>query len=308
MRPPIIEVSQEQTLIRRDLEDLAPIVVSNAAAPVAYPVVKWAGGKQWLAPAGKQLTPPRWNGTYHEPLAGGAALFFSLAPTQATLVDSNPELIATYRALQDDPDGVIRLLSAYPYDKKFYYAIRERIPRRPCTVAARFLYLNRACWNGLYRVNQEGKFNTPFGCFKNPTICDPGRIRSASEVLANTRLVTGDFATVLSNAQAQDFVYFDPPYITGHQNNGFHRYNRRLFSWEDQKRLAQVALKLVEQGVHVLISNADHKPVVDLYKGFFYYRAIRQSLIGGKTSSRRAITEALLASYPLMGCESEVIK
>ncbi len=275
--------------------------------PSAQPVVKWAGGKQWLAVAAPLLTPPRWTGRYYEPFVGGGAFFFALKPSRATLSDRNSELITAYRALRNDPEGVIRLLSRYPYEADFYYRLRARTPRSPRAIAARLLYLNRACWNGLYRVNKMGKFNTPFGRFANPTICDQNRIFAAAKLLGRARLCVADFEVVASKARAGDFVYFDPPYVTGHTNNGFLKYNSRLFSWLDQERLAQCAVRLAKAGVNVLVSNADHLAVIGLYRGLSCYRIARRSFISGRSTSRGFVTEALLCSYPILGCASEVI-
>jgi len=272
------------------------------------PVVKWAGGKQWLATAAKQLVPKDWSGRYFEPFLGGGSFFFSLQPNSAVLSDRNEKLIAMYRALRDDARGIVRLLSTYPYEEDFYYRIRSRTPMSNRSAAAKFLYLNRSCWNGLYRVNRKGEFNTPFGRYTNPRICDRDRILEPSKFLKSATLKFCDFQKAVAEAKANDLVYFDPPYVTGHENNGFLKYNVRLFSWADQERLAQTAIRLMNAGVHVLVSNANFQAVVKLYKGFRYFRIRRQSLIGGKGSRRGLTTEALLSSYPILGCNSEVIK
>lgn len=261
------------------------------------PFVKWAGGKRWLTAQIGKIKPKGWTGRYFEPFVGGGALFFALQPKRATLSDANEELITTYLAIRNNPDAVIRSLQSYPFGKRFFYRLRGQNPRADYTIAARFLYLNRTCWNGLYRVTNQGRFNTPFGRYENPTICDEARIRAASKLLKRARLFAGDFETQAGKAKAGDFVYFDPPYITGHQNNGFHKYNSQLFSWADQERLAKLAIRLTEEGVHVLVSNADHDSVVRLYKGFRYYQISRRSLIGGQMKSRGVVTEALLSNY-----------
>jgi len=234
-------------------------------------------------------------------------MFFAIEPALATLSDRNEVLINTYRALRQDPAGVIKLLSQYPHDERFYYRMRAQKPTAPRRIAARVLYLNRTCWNGLYRVNRKGVFNTPFGQFTNPTICDEDRLRLAARLLRRARLCTGDYETIVKSARGGDFVYFDPPYITGHQNNGFLKYNAPLFSWDDQQRLARLANALSHKGVFVLVSNANHNAVVNLYSGFQYYEVTRNSNIGSRSSTRGIVSEALLANYPLLGCRSEVI-
>ncbi len=143
----------------------AVICTRELCEPVARPVLKWAGGKQWLAPAARLLMPPNFVGRYWEPFLGGGAFFFALSPKRATLSDRNEELIQTYTALRDDPEAVVELLRRHRYKYRFYYRTRKRVPRSQQGVAARMIYLNRTCWNGLYRVNRQGEFNTPFGDF-----------------------------------------------------------------------------------------------------------------------------------------------
>jgi DNA adenine methylase len=266
----------------------------------AQPVLKWAGGKQWLARAAQLLTPSGWRGRYYEAFLGGGSFFFALAPSRATLGDRNEELIAAYRTLSTDAAGVIRELRTYPYDKAFYYAMRSAAPVGQRASAARFIYLNRTCYNGLYRVNREGAFNTPFGRYTNPGICNPERLRRAATLLSRATLLATDFETLTARAKPGDLVYFDPPYITGHQNNGFLKYNSRLFTWADQERLATRALSLAERGVHVLVSNADYPSVIELYAGLRFTRIYRRTAIAGSSTARGATSESLFSSYPLL--------
>lgn len=303
--PNTVEVSPTSVRIRTFLGEI--LKSSEIRSQRVRPIVKWAGGKQWLAAAAKSLAPLEWKGRYFEPFAGGAAFFFSLAPDRAVLADSNSELIRTYAALKHDADRIIDLLDSYSYEKKLYYYLRDRRPRSPHRAAARFIFLNRTCWNGLYRVNLRGEFNTPFGNFRNPTILDEDRILAGVAQLKRAVLRVGDFEKTLRYARRGDFAYCDPPYITGHQNNGFLKYNAHLFSWDDQERLAALALRLKLRNVNVLISNADHDKVVALYKGYYYYRVLRRSAIAGDAASRGVAREALLSSYPLLGCTSEII-
>lgn len=271
--------------------------------PKVRPFLKWTGGKQWLSLVASRLLPDNFSGTYYEPFLGGGAMFFALSPKSAMLSDTNAELIATCEALRDDVDAVIRTLRRYPHNRAFFEQIRRRKPRTPTTVAARFVYLNKTAFNGLYRVNLNGEFNVPFGRYVNPTICQEQRLREAAAALMDTSLRCEDFEAAVANASSGDFVYLDPPYITGHTNNGFLKYNAHLFSWEDQRRLSRVAAELKDRGVSVLVSNADHPAVTDLYTGFFYYREQRRSLIGGVGSVRSNVYETLLSSYPLPGME-----
>ena len=300
----LLDVSADRLVVKAGNSKLAE---RELVAPLVKPVVKWPGGKQWLAAASPHLIPANWIGRYYETFAGGAALFFALAPARATLSDRNIELIGTYRVIRRDVEAVIRLLNRYPYNEEFFYEMRGARPRSESAIAARFLYLNRTCWNGLYRVNRDGQFNTPFGRFTNPTICDADRLRASARVLWGVKLRDGDFAQIVADARSGDLVYFDPPYITGHQRNGFLKYNSPLFSWADQQRLAETAKKLTKRGVHVLISNAAHSSIVRLYLGFHRYRVRRNSLIAGPVESRGSVTEILLSSYPILNHASEVV-
>jgi DNA adenine methylase len=307
--PLILEIRPDRLAVRRRGTARRVLHEQRLSRPAVQPILKWAGGKQWLAPAAPYLAPTAWTGGYYEPFVGGAAFFFALEPGRATLSDRNAELIRTYRALRDDTAGVVKLLCRYPFDSDFYYRMRNRTPVSRRAHAARFIYLNRTCWNGLYRTNSDGRFNTPIGRFVYPpTVCDTPRLLLAAELLGRPTLRAGDFQTVTVDARAGDFVYFDPPYITGHQNNGFLKYNAQLFSWADQQRLATHARRLATKGVHVLVSNADHDTVLALYHGFHFYRTLRRSLISGSSDSRGTVSEALLSSYPLLGFESEVVE
>ncbi len=234
-------------------------------------------------------------------------MYFALSPQPATLSDANGELISSYRAVRDDPRGVIKLLRGYPHVSSYFYKVRRWRPRSRAQVAARFIYLNRTCWNGLYRVNSNGEFNTPFGRRENPDIVDLDSLMRTSQMLRAATLLHCDFEKAARRAEAGDFVYFDPPYITGHQNNGFLMYNAHLFSWSDQERLAKTAVGLAQKGVFVLVTNSDHRQVLKLYKGFHHYRVRRPSLIAGLIASRGIRTEAVLSSYPLLGVKSEVL-
>lgn len=276
-----------------------------ATLPVSFsevrPFLKWTGGKQWLAPIATEIVPPEFCGTYHEVFLGGGALFFALRPSFARLSDTNEELIATYAAVRDQCDEVIETLSRYPHDADFYDRLRKRKPRKPWTTAARFIYLNKTAFNGIYRVNRQGKFNVPFGRYQNPTICQEDRLRIASNALGTASVEVADFEAAMENVVPGDFVYLDPPYITGHRNNGFVKYNSRLFSWSDQERLAVAAKRLSQRGAWVLVSNADHPNVWGLYEGFNRYTVTRASLVGGPLSSRGETQEVLLANYPIAG-------
>jgi DNA adenine methylase len=262
------------------------------------PLLRWAGGKHWLLPI-LRASLPKVVRNYFEPFLGGGAAFFGLQPQRAHLADKNEELISMYKALRDDVEGVIRILRTYPNTKQFFYRMRDHKSRSERAAAARTIYLNRTCWNGLYRVNSSGKFNTPFGKRAAPDIVDSDRTRSISKCLQGVALSAADFEAIEPAVQQGDFIYLDPPYISGHQNNGFLMYNAHLFSWGDQERLAAFAIRLKNKGASVIVSNADHQAVTRLYKGFHCYRVVRNTVISGFVDSRGKTTEAVLSSYPL---------
>jgi DNA adenine methylase len=239
------------------------------------PIVKWAGGKTRLLSSLKPHVPKRIR-TYVEPFAGGAALFFSLAGEaprrfdRAILCDANPELVALYRAVQRNVDDVIAALGKYHYDRTLYYKTRDRDTAQMTDVerAARFIFLNRTCYNGLWRVNAKGKFNVPFGRYSDPRICDPDALRAASWALADATIHRGDFTTATRDLGTKDFVYFDPPYVPVSKTADFTSYAAGGFGASDQARLVAEIKRLQAAGTRVVLSNADTPETRALYKGF----------------------------------------
>jgi len=259
----------------------------------SLPFLKWTGGKRWLTSEIEQLVPENY-GRYIEPFVGGGAIFFHLHPWPATLSDINPDLINAYRQVRDNVEEVITRLRRLRIDRDVYGEIRNSEPRTPIARAVRFLYLNRTAFNGIYRVNQQGRFNVPFGCKPGTVVCDPELLRSASLSLQNRKLRTCDFEVAIESANEGDFIYADPPYTTKHDNNGFRRYNEEIFAWEDQIRLAECCRQAVARGAYVIVSNANHRPIVDLYKGFGCKRLSRRSLISGVAQGRGSVKECIL--------------
>ena len=184
----------------------------GSEAEFPAPFLKWAGGKQWAAARIARHIPSDF-GVYYEPFLGGGSVFFALRPAAARLADVNTKLIETYREIRDNTDTVIRHLSSWCYDKDFYYELRATRFRSPAKRAAQLLYLNRTCWNGLYRENRNGDFNVPFGQFKNPTLCDKKRLIVAGKALSAADLNACDFEDAVAEADSGDVVYFDPPYL-----------------------------------------------------------------------------------------------
>ncbi len=246
------------------------LTLPPGAEPVpATPFVKWAGGKTSLLPELLKHV-PRPVRRYHEPFVGGGALFFAVAPRRAVLSDANGELIHCWRQVRDDVHGVLDALSAHVYERSRFEAVRALDPLRlrPAERAARFIYLNKTCFNGLWRVNRAGRFNVPFGRYRNPTFHDPGLLLRASRALRGVQILRAPFEISLQRAAPGDFVYLDPPYDPVSETSSFTSYTRDSFTWEDQKRLAAGCAALDRHGVRFLLSNSATTRIRALYRGF----------------------------------------
>lgn len=257
------------------------------------PFLKWAGGKRWLIHSG-QLAVPSEYVRLVEPFLGGGAVFFGLEPKQALLSDVNPELINLYEIVRDAPDRLMSLLHWHQdrHDHSHYYAIRARRYKDRVWRAARTLYLNRTCWNGLYRLNKQGDFNVPIGT-KTAVVLEPD-FSKISDILRRVELSCCDFEDSLDQATAGDFVFIDPPYTVKHNLNGFLKYNESIFSWEDQVRLRQACVRAAQRGASVVVTNADHESVRALYAGVAEYQSVsRASVLAGKADFRSQTTEAV---------------
>jgi DNA adenine methylase len=264
----------------------------------AKPIVKWAGGKtRLLGELGKRMPPA--FGRYFEPFFGGGAVFFSLAPHDATLSDINEELIILYRCVRDDVDGLIRELQHHPYEKDHYYWMRSLDPATLTSLerAARTLYLNRTCFNGLYRVNRRGQFNVPMGRYQNPTICDPDKLGRASQALTDVDIEHAGFAEMMTRPVAGDLVYFDPPYQPISKTANFTSYTAGAFGEDDQARLAATFTDLTNSGVHCMLSNSDTPLIRELYKDFRVDVVLAPRLISRKASGRRPVREVIVRNY-----------
>ena len=230
------------------------------------PLIKWPGGKRALA---ARILPfvSGVRGRYYEPFFGGGAIFFALKPKSAVISDANVELINSYIQVRENPERLIDILKTFENSEDFYYKVRLSNPAGQLERAARLLYLTRLSFNGIHRVNLKGEFNVPYGKKTHLSTVDELLVRSASEALANTKIMTADFQEATKDAEAGDVIYFDPPYTVAHANNGFVKYNERIFSWSDQMRLAAHAKELANRGCRVVVSNADHESVHKLYSG-----------------------------------------
>jgi DNA adenine methylase len=261
------------------------------------PFLKWPGGKRRLIQFLLPLLPRHFK-FYYEPFMGSGALFFALQPKHAFLSDKNPELIATYREVCDHPGAVIKKLNELKNTEDHYYAVRDSLPKSRSARAARLIYLSRLSFNGIHRVNLQGRFNVPYGHKTHLVPCDPDKLRTASSLLRRAHLACEDFESAVADAGRGDLVYFDPPYTTAHTNNGFLKYNAKIFTWNDQKRLSDVAHDLRRRGCSVFISNADHDSIRSLYKDFDSLRITRHSVIAASSVYRRQITECVFHASP----------
>ncbi len=270
----------------------------------ARPIVKWAGGKAALVPALLAELPPEIR-TYVEPFAGGAALFFALASSpvrrfrRARLNDRNAELVACYRAVQSDLPALVERLGTYRYDKELYYQVRDVDPRDLGDVerGARLLFLNRTCFNGLWRENSKGKFNVPFGTYKNPRILDPLLLERAHAALAGVKLSSDDFADACGRLGVGDFVYFDPPYVPATKTASFTAYSASGFTMADQQRLVGLLGDLAKRGVKAMLSNADTPETRALYQDFRVRAVSARRPINSDPRKRGAAGELLVMNF-----------
>ena len=240
------------------------------------PFVKWAGGKRQLIPILNENL-PKTMGTYYEPFLGGGALLFHILSERngqkCGISDLNSDLVLTYTTIRDKPNELVHSLKNHSKNyqkdsKSYYYAIRESNPRSAVEKTSRLLFLNRTCFNGLYRVNSKGKFNVPLGKYTNPNIVNEENIRSVSHALQSRKvsIKCRDFESVLDDARKGDLVYFDPPYQPVSDTANFTSYTHKSFTITDLKRLANLCLDLDSKGCNVLLSNSDSQEVANMFK------------------------------------------
>jgi DNA adenine methylase len=275
--------------------------VVNLANP--RPFLKWAGGKTQLADELVENLPPYYCG-YHEPFVGGGALFFRLYRDgkihRASISDINKELVDAYFAIRDCVEEIVELLASYPHEKEFYYNLRSQDPWKmnlPAR-AARTIYLNKTGYNGLYRVNRQGKFNVPFGRYKSPNYCDQDNLRAVSKALRKVEIACVPFEKVLDRAQPGDLVYFDPPYVPLSETSNFTGYQPNGFSLDDQRRLHDVCMELTEQNVSVMLSNSDTDFVQRLYAApcFSVSEVQANRAINSNARKRGKLTELVITN------------
>jgi DNA adenine methylase len=296
------------------------IEISNAAIPTCEnsevspePFLRWAGGKRQLLPVLHAATPRDFlegRGRYFEPFLGGGAFMFSLWQFEDLRTrrgrwivagDVNPELINLYEVLQRDPFTMIRYLSriARRTDERSYYAIRDQRPRGQVQRAARTVFLNRLCFNGLYRVNSHGGFNVPYGQLKNPTVCDVTLLESCSRWLSRAKLRLGRFQLTLADVRRGDFVYLDPPYIPLSKTAAFTAYAKSGFGLKDQEELADEIRRLDRIGARVMLSNSDSRDSRRIFADLNLHAVRAGRSISASAQSRKSVTELIACNYPM---------
>lgn len=297
------EVSTETISEEQSSEDRPKSKKKNTSTSFRpKPFVKWAGGKSQLIEK-LRLRLPKNFGCYYEPFVGGGALFFDLLPRRAVLSDNNEELINLYRVIRNNVNELLESVEKHRYEKDYYYQLRD-VDRQDhyqswsdVEKASRFLYLNKTCFNGLYRVNAKGQFNVPFGKYSNPRIADAEQLLAASAVLQRVELVCGGFEQIEELLNKGDFVYFDPPYMPRSDTASFTSYTKEGFGVEGQESLAKFCRKISEKGVKWMLSNSPTELIYDLYEGFNFSVVSATRAINSKASKRGEVEELIITNY-----------
>ena len=282
------------------------ITQSGEAPKQAKPFLKWVGGKRQLIDELLKGMPEKIS-SYHEPFLGGGALFFELAGQKrfkkAYLSDLNPELINAYVVVQTKVEELIKSLKKHVHSKEYYYRLRSADPKNLDEVAraSRLIYLNKTCYNGLYRVNSKGQFNVPFGSYKNPKICDEENLRLCAEALKGVSIRLQSFDAILRSAKPKDFIYFDPPYHPVSSTANFSAYEKSGFGETEQRKLKDVFAELAHKKCLVMLSNSYSDFLLALFQ---HYRMKKQlqtvnatRAINSKSSARGAVREIIVRNY-----------
>jgi len=277
-------------------------VVLKKLREETYPIVKWVGGKRQLMLELQKNMPENYN-RYFEPFIGGGALFFYLQPDNAYISDMNEELINLYQVVRDNVEELITDLQKHNISKEYFMDIRN-IDRTEeyknwsdIQKASRFIYLNRTCFNGMYRVNSQGQFNVPFGHYKNPRIVDENNLINCSNLFQRTEIKHADFSEILKKVKKGDFVYFDPPYVPLNETSSFTSYTKDGFDLDMQLNLRDVCDELDSMGVKFLLSNSDTQFVNELYENYNIKKVFASRQINANADGRGKITEVLVRNY-----------
>ncbi|WP_343303931.1 Dam family site-specific DNA-(adenine-N6)-methyltransferase [Chitinophaga niabensis] len=274
-------------------------MISSSSDLLAKPFLRWAGGKTWLIKHLIKVKESSFN-NYFEPFLGGAATYFYLQPNgHAYLSDLNSDLIETYQAVKKDARAVIRVLETFANTEEDYYKIREREYKSSVKRAAKFIYLNQTSFNGIYRVNLKGVYNVPYG-FRKKGFLDRENLLNVQSSLKNASIETSDFFNISKQIKRCDLVFLDPPYTVSHNNNGFIKYNEKIFSLDDQIRLSQLIDIIKRKGAYYILTNAAHATIDNIFeKGDKKLILNRASLIGGVNSKRGQTNEFVFTNTVL---------
>jgi len=288
-------------LVREHLTSRSALDIESEVAR-ASPFLKWAGGKVQLLP---QMDPhfPKSYRTYIEPFLGGGGVFFHLKPRSAVLSDSNPDLINAFTIVRDQPKALIDALDRHAVrraEPSYFYEVRELDPEllSPVDRAARSIFLNKTCFNGLYRVNSKGKFNVPWGGYKNPTLYKRDNLFAANAILQKKRVVLGDYRQVCAWARRGDFVYLDPPYHPLSKTSRFTNYTKEQFGIQQQEELAATYRKLDKRGTMLMLSDSATQLTRSLYQDFRIQILRARRAINSRGTGRGSIDELLVMNYP----------
>jgi DNA adenine methylase len=261
-----------------------------------YPFLRWAGGKRWLKPTLHKYLPKDGFNAYHEPFIGGGSIMLHLRPKEAYISDLNSELINTYIAVKDHLDLLVNYIKEYKNTEEEYYAVRATKLDDPIKQAARFIYLNYASFNGIYRVNLNGDYNVPYGKRHNFTY-NYSNLKKVSKALANVNMESGDFSNVIKNVNKGDLVFLDPPYTVTHNNNGFVEYNQKIFDIDGQERLSQLINDIKSKEAYYILTNAAHPKIKEIFnQGDSVFEVSRGSSIGGINAKRGQFSEYIFTN------------
>lgn len=270
---------------------------------VPHPFLKWAGGKRQLI---SQIDPflPNDFDLYIEPFVGGGTLFFYLLPEKAVLIDSNRVLINVYRVIKENVEELIELLRNHKNEENYYYKIRslDRDPESFSQLsnikkASRTIYMNRCCYNGLYRVNSKGQFNVPFGRYKNPNFCDEKNLKAVNMFLQDVKIIHDSFERCLDSADENTFLYLDPPYFPLSKTSSFTSYTKENFTKADQIKLKEIIDKLTDRGCKIMLSNSHNDFILNLYEDYSIKEVRAKRAINSNALKRGAIKEVLIMNY-----------
>ncbi len=275
----------------------------NIINNLPHPFLKWAGGKRQLISQMNKYFPKNFN-KYIEPFLGGGAVLFYLKPDFSIIIDINKDLINCYKVIKNNVKDLIDLLKTQKNEKSYYYKIRaldrdeeKFIKLSNIEKASRIIYLNRCCYNGLYRVNSKGQFNVPFGKYKNPNFCDEENLIAVSKVLENVKIIHGSFDTCLDYAEKDDFIYFDPPYYPISKTSSFTSYTKENFGENSQQKLFNVFKRLDERDCKLMLSNSYSEYIKNLYKDYKIITLDARRAINCNAEKRGNINVLLILNY-----------